>query len=133
MSQDEINKLPGIEKLQTMKGKKEGEIRIFNNGNKPEAYMWSAATQNWQLIGDVIGGKGQSKAKKQFPGDMYFEAGEYDHIFDVEDDTGASKLLPYNEGESFYQTAEKFCLREGYSKHYLQQVINFLKKNTRFG
>lgn len=63
--------------------------------------MWSAANKNWQLIGDVIGGKGQS-ARKFFEGDKYFEAGEYDHVFDVEDDNGITRLLPYNEGESFY-------------------------------
>ncbi|CAD8212029.1 unnamed protein product [Paramecium pentaurelia] len=132
MSEEEVQKLPGIDKLKTMVGKKEGEIRLFRNGNKPEAYMWSVASSNWQLIGDVIGGKGAS-SRKFFPGDKYFEAGEYDHVFDVEDDHGITKLLPYNEGESFYDSAEKFCLREGYSKHYLQQIVNFLKKNTSFG
>lgn len=47
MSEEEIQKLPGVDKLATMVGKKEGEIRLFRNGNKPEAYMWSAATRNW--------------------------------------------------------------------------------------
>ena len=47
MNEEEIKKLPGVEKLTTMIGKKEGEIRLFRNGNKPEAYMWSAATNNW--------------------------------------------------------------------------------------
>lgn len=47
MSEEEVQKLPGIDKLKTMVGKKEGEIRLFRNGNKPEAYMWSAATKNW--------------------------------------------------------------------------------------
>lgn len=68
-----------------MKGKKEGEIRLFKNGNKPEAYMWSMESNSWILIGDVLGG---TKTKKPFPGDKYFPAGDYDYLFDVENDKG---------------------------------------------
>jgi hypothetical protein len=35
-----------------VKGKKEGEIRVFRNGMVPEAYMWQE--NKWVKIGDVI-------------------------------------------------------------------------------
>ena len=62
-----------------MAGKKNGEIRLFKNGDKPEAYMWNGT--EWTLMGDVLG-SGEQK-KKFFDGDKYFPAGEYDYIFDV--------------------------------------------------
>lgn len=53
--------------------------------------------------------------KKYYPGDQYFKAGEYDYVFDVEDDMGTFKKLPFNEGESSYLTARTYCAREGLS------------------
>jgi len=34
--------MPSIEALATMKGKKNGEVRMFKNGNKPEVYAWDS-------------------------------------------------------------------------------------------
>jgi phospholipase A-2-activating protein len=56
------------------------------------------------------GGSTVSEAR-YYPGDKYFEAGSYDHIFDVEDDTGARKLIPYNDGGNPLEAAEKYCAR----------------------
>lgn len=59
MTVEEINKLGTIEQMSTyelildaMKGKKEGEIRVFRNGLIPEAYMWQNG--KWEKIGEVI-------------------------------------------------------------------------------
>lgn len=68
--------------------------------------------------------------KKHFAGDQYFPAGEYDYVFDVDDDSGVPKLIPVNDGDNHLDVAERFCKREGYSKSYLGQVMNFLKKVT---
>lgn len=57
--------------------------------------------------------------KKQYHGDQFFPAGEYDYIFDVEDDTGVSKKIPVNDGDNHLDVAERFCKREGYNKSYL--------------
>lgn len=38
---EELEKMPGIEKLGELKGKKNGEVRLFKNGKKPEVYAWS--------------------------------------------------------------------------------------------
>jgi phospholipase A-2-activating protein len=105
-----------VEQMGSVKGKKNGEVKLFRNGNKPEVYGWDEANQKWDKIGDVLGGSN----KKQFHGDQYFPAGEYDYVFDVDDDSGVPKLIPLNEGDSHLEVAEKFCKREGYNKGYLQ-------------
>lgn len=114
MSQDEINKLPSD--INSVKGKKDGEYKMFREGNMVKAYMWTAAEQKWEFVGDVTGtGGGASMGKKYFAGDDYFKAGEYDYVFDVQDDSGMYKQLPYNEGESTYMVARTYCAREGLS------------------
>jgi phospholipase A-2-activating protein len=45
-----------------------------------------------------------------------FEAGEYDHIFDVELGDGINRKLPFNNGGNPLLAAEKFCSREQLSK-----------------
>jgi phospholipase A-2-activating protein len=115
-----------VEQLASIPGKKEGEVKMFRNGNKPEVYAWDGTT--WQKLGDVVGGS----TKKQFAGDKYFPAGEYDYVFDVDDDSGVPKLIPLNDGDNQLDVAERFCKREGYSKSYLGQVMTFLKKVTSY-
>ena len=63
--------------------------------------MWQNG--KWDKIGEVItqGAPQEGGAisqSKYYNGDKYFEAGEYDHIFDVEDDSGIRKLIPFNDG-----------------------------------
>lgn len=36
--------------------------------------------------------------RKYYHGDAYFEAGEYDYIFDVDDESGIPKTIPFNDG-----------------------------------
>ena len=88
MSAEEIKKLPTTAQMQNMSGKKEGEIRVFKNGQTPEAYMWQ--NSQWVKIGEVITEGGQQQGggmsePRYYPGDKYFDAGEYDYIFDVDD------------------------------------------------
>ncbi len=48
---------------------------------------------------------------KYYPGDKYFEAGEYDYIFDVDDESGMHKQIPFNDGANALEAAEKYCMR----------------------
>jgi hypothetical protein len=50
--------------------------------------MWQGG--QWVKIGDVItesnqGGSGTGGGKRYYEGDKYFDAGEYDYVFDVDD------------------------------------------------
>ena len=68
-------------------------------------------------MGDVIteaGGSGGAPGKGQpryYPGDKYFEAGNYDYIFDVDDESGIPKIIPFNDGGNPMEAAEKYCKR----------------------
>jgi len=43
MDLSEIAKLAPVSELTLKPGKKEGEIRLFRNGDMPEAFMWKMA------------------------------------------------------------------------------------------
>ncbi len=80
------------------------------------------------------GGAGGAGGKRQYQGDRFFPAGEYDYVFDVDIAEGAPKsLLPYNEGDNPLVVAEKFLTREGMNLGYKDQITAFIKKNTRGG
>ena len=71
----DINSLPSITEMAGMKNVKDGEIRLFNNFGKGEAYCYKEG--QWQLLGEVMGQK-NTPTKKYYPGDGVFKAGEYD-------------------------------------------------------
>lgn len=139
MTVEEINKLGTIEQMSifwfivdAMKGKKEGEIRVFRNGLTPEAYMWQGG--KWEKIGEVITESSQApnaqRGSIHYPGDKYFEAGEYDYVFDVDDESGVPKVIPFNDGANALEAAEKYCKREGLTKGYVEQIRKFLLQNS---
>ncbi len=106
---------------------------MFRDGLNPEAYMWQSG--QWVKIGDVITenpnqGAGGSGGKKHYHGDAYFEEGEYDYIFDVDDDSGMRKAIPFNDGGNPLEASEKYCMREGLSKGYIEQIRKFLMANS---
>jgi phospholipase A-2-activating protein len=78
----------------------------------PEAYMWQGG--KWVKIGDVITEGGQAGPKTEsryYEGDKYFEAGNYDYIFDVDDESGVPKSIPFNDGGNALDAAERYCKR----------------------
>lgn len=66
---------------------------------------------------------GKVVTTKNYPGDVLFKAGEYDHIFDVEIGDGIMRKLPFNNGASFLDAAERFCSREQMSRSNVEQII----------
>ena len=60
-----------------------------------------------------------------------FEAGEYDHIFDVELGDNVMRKLPYNNGGNPMLSAEKFCVREGLSRANVEQIRNFINQHSQ--
>ena len=66
---------------------------------------------------------------RQYPGDRVFDAGEYDHVFDVELGDGIMRKLPFNNGSNMLETADMFCARENLSRVNVEQIVGFLKQN----
>ena len=126
--QVDINTLPSITEMASMKNVKDGEIRLFNNFGKGEAYCYKASENQWQLLGEVTGQK-SAPAKKYYPGDGVFKAGDYDYVFDVELEGGITQL-PFNEGDNILMAAEKFIGREKLHKAYTDDIMKFLRSNT---
>ena len=124
----DINKLPSITEMASMKNVKDGEIRLFNNFGKGEAYCYKASEHQWQLLGEVMG-QNNAPTKKYYPGDGVFKAGEYDYVFDVELEGGITQL-PFNEGDNILMAAEKFVGREKLHKAYTDDIMRFLRNNT---
>mgnify|MGYP002622575587 CR=1 FL=1 len=127
LSEAELAKLPSVDSLDKIKGKRDGEIRVFKNGTQPEAYLWKQETGSWEKIGDVLG----QKSTHFYEGDKYFPQGEYDYIFEVDDESKIPKRLPFNNGDNPLEVAEKFIAREGLHKGYIEQITNFIRQNTR--
>lgn len=113
-------------------GKSEGEFKIFKEGNIPRAYMWKTAERKWELIGDVQmpSSEPPPATSQYYEGDRLFEAGEYDHVFDVEIGDGNMRRLPFNNGGNADESANKFCTREGFGKANIEQIIKFIKTNS---
>lgn len=55
-----------------------------------------------------------------YEGDRIFDAGEYDHIFDIDMGDGLIRKLPYDNGGNPLEAADKFIVREGLSRSYVE-------------
>lgn len=119
-----INKesLEGEEGLK-VSGTKEGQIKMIRTEfGKVEVYQWSAST--WVKIGEAVGSAGTSTKK-------LYNGIEYDYVFDVDIEDGAPPLkLPYNVTENPYDAAKRFLQQNELPDSYLDNVANFLIKNT---
>lgn len=105
-------------------GRKEGEVRMVRNGELVEAHQWSSAANQWEKIGEVVGGVGSGQKK-------LYQGKEYDYVFDVDIADGIPPLkLPYNATENPYNAAYKFLERNELPLTYVDQVVAFIEKNT---
>ncbi|KAI9486953.1 MAG: WD40-repeat-containing domain protein [Benjaminiella poitrasii] len=116
-------KLPGPEVLKKP-GNKEGQVIMVNMGSTVEAHQWSTQSQDWQKIGEVVGSSGSAK--------QTYEGKEYDYVFDIDVGEGPNgKLkLPYNVTQNPYDVAQKFLTRHDLPMSYIDQVTDFIIKNT---
>lgn len=114
-------KVPSIDKMRNIKAK-EGEVRVFKNGNAAEAYCFKEG--KWEKIGDVInpntGAGAATTGAKIYEGDRLFPPGEYDHIFDVDLGDGVMRKLPFDNGSNPLEAADKFIIRESLHKSYVE-------------
>jgi phospholipase A-2-activating protein len=130
--QIDLATIPSADKMSQYTGKSEGEFKIFKEGNVPQAYMWKTDEHRWELVGEVQmpSSEPPAAATKMYEGDRLFEAGEYDHVFDVEIGDGNMRKLPFDNGGNVDDAANKFCTREGFGKSNIEQIIKFIKTNS---
>lgn len=105
-------------------GRYVGENRMVRtpDGTKVEAYQWDGHA--WIMIGEVI--------DSEVPATKQEHLGQhYDHVFDVQvEDGGATLRLPYNRSENPYSAAQRFIADNGLDPGYVEQVVDFILKNT---
>ncbi|GAB0087191.1 phospholipase A-2-activating protein [Sergentomyia squamirostris] len=120
-----VNDLPGPESL-LVEGT-EGQTRIVRQPNgKIECFQWTQG--NWQLVGDVTGASGGTAASS---GKTLYQGKEYDFVFNVDVEDGAPPLkLPYNRGQDPWYAAQEFIHKNNLPQVYLDQVANFVIKNS---
>ena len=115
--------------MRSLKNVKDGDVRIFNNGSSAEAYCYKGG--KWDKIGDVMNPQtGATTGAKIYEGDRLFVQGEYDHIFDVDLGDGIMRKLPFDNGSNPLESADKFILREGLHKSYVEQISSFIKNQS---
>jgi hypothetical protein len=106
-------------------------------------WQWDNTSSSWQKVGDVVDAVGQGRTQS-------YEGKEYDYVFDVDIAEGAPPLkLPYNvtgklvtplladpqqdvdsRKENPYSAAQRFLERNDLPMSYLDQVVQFIEKNT---
>jgi phospholipase A-2-activating protein len=128
VTEQDLAKFPSIDKMATSVGKKEGEIKVFVNQGRGEAYMWQGG--KWVLMGEMVG-QNPSMGLRVYEGDKYFPKGNYDFIFDIQDDTGQPRLLPFNRDDNPLVATEKFLAREGLSGGFKEQIMQFVIRNSK--
>ncbi|CAF96684.1 unnamed protein product, partial [Tetraodon nigroviridis] len=118
--------LPGREHLKEP-GNRDGQTRLVKEGQRVEAYQWSASDARWVKIGDVVGGSNQQTSRN-----VVYEGKEYDYVFTIDINEGGPSLkLPYNVCEDPWLTAHSFLQRNDLSPLFLDQVANFIMDNTK--
>ncbi|GMM36215.1 Doa1 protein [Saccharomycopsis crataegensis] len=113
-------------------GTKEGQtIMVKAPTGVIEAYQWSNFT--WQKIGEVLGGAGTSSSNVASSGKkVEYQGKYYDFVFDVDVKEGQPPLkLPFNLNDNPYAAAEKFLADNELPMSYLQEVVDFILKNTQ--
>lgn len=126
---DGFNKeqLPGPDFLQSKSGTKEGQVQMIRepNGNV-SAHQWSHLAQQWINVGTVVDAAGSSGRRQEHLGQ------DYDYVFDVDIEDGKPPLkLPYNLSQNTYEVARKFIADNELPLSYLDQVADFIVRNTQ--
>lgn len=119
-----VKDLPGTEALK-VPGTKNGQTKIIREGDNGVAYSWNAKEYQWDKIGEVVDGPGNSESRPLLNGQ------QYDYVFDVDIGDGEpTRKLPYNRGDNPYTVADQWLLHEDLPLTYRQQVVEFILQNT---
>ena len=80
------------------------------NVDSAEAHAGILTRYDWEKIGEVVGGKGDTVTA----GSKMFGGQEWDYVFDVDVmKRRPPRKLPANRGEDPYVIAERFLVQEG--------------------
>lgn len=125
-----LEDLPGPEAL-LRPGNRSGQTKLIRRGNVIECHQWNGMESTWDKIGEVVGSAGTEGASRQTNKQIY-NGKEYDFVFDVEIQEGVPSMkLPYNLTDDPWMAAHQFLERNDLSQMFLDQVVDFILKNTK--
>lgn len=88
----------------------------------------------WTCLGDVTGAAEENvgdNASTVTMGKTLYEGKEYDHVFNIDiSESSPAIKLPYNCDEDPWVVAQKFIHIHNLPQAYLEQVANFIIKNS---
>lgn len=112
-------------------GNNSGQTKLIRRGNIIECHQWNGMESKWEKIGEVVGSAGTEGASRQTNKQIY-NGKEYDFVFDVEIQEGTPRMkLPYNLTDDPWMAAHQFLERNDLSQMFLDQVVDFIQKNTK--
>lgn len=112
-------------------GNESGQTKLIRRGNIIECHQWNGMETRWEKVGEVVGSAGTEGASRQSNKQNY-NGKEYDFVFDVEIQEGSPRLkLPYNLTDDPWMAAHQFLERNDLSQMFLDQVVDFIQKNTK--
>ena len=123
------DQLPGPEAL-LRPGTRKDQTKLIKRNGIVEAHQWVMSEGRWQKIGEVTGAAGEEGVTRT-EGKQMFEGKQYDYIFNIDIQEGVPPLkLPFNVTEDPWMAAQKFLEKNEISQMFLDQVANFIIKNT---
>ncbi|XP_057317757.1 phospholipase A-2-activating protein-like isoform X2 [Hydractinia symbiolongicarpus] len=124
-----LDQLPGPEAL-LRPGKRNDETKLVKRNGIVEAHQWDAVNGRWQKVGEVTGAAGQEGSERT-AGKKLYGGKEYDYVFNVDIEEGKPPLkLPFNVTDDPWMAAQTFLEKNNISQMFLDQVANFIIKNT---
>lgn len=123
-----VETLAGSESL-SLPGTREGQTKLVREEGSVFCYQWSTVSQEWIKIGEVTGSAG---AGTRDPSQKTtFQGKEYDFLFSIDIEDGVPPLkLPFNLTDNPWDAAQKFIHEHDLSQAFLDQIANFIIKNT---
>jgi phospholipase A-2-activating protein len=146
-SQDEISKLPDwYTAAAIIRGKSEGQVQLFQKDGTAIAAQWSADSQTWIEVGQVMGrggggGDGDANSSNGGNNNNTIEGVAYDHVFYIEVDvpgggggaTTTSLRLGYNNGENPFVAAQRFIDAHVLPQYHLSQIADYITQRLGQG
>ncbi|KFM27541.1 Phospholipase A-2-activating protein [Auxenochlorella protothecoides] len=111
-----------------------GQTRVVREGGTGMAYSWNAASQSWDVVGEVVGGPGGGEDTLAPAGSRVVGGRTWDYVFDVDVEDGSPpRRLPVDAGENPYVAADRFLAAEDLPTSYREQIVSFILQNTPSG
>ncbi|MES1902896.1 MAG: WD repeat protein Lub1 [Paramarteilia canceri] len=127
INEENLKNCQDIQALLSKIGQKDQEVQIAkSDNNELLVFKWSSELKTWVQQGKVSNKSldGLQFGKKNLNGTMY------DYVFDVDLEGKKILKLGYNAGQNVYEAAQDFIDTNLLSQIYLEQVADFIRKNT---